>query len=1022
MIRIYSRFCLTSDKEGMLETYSILNFFIFEYNKEKCIKRILNPLFNEAFSNLVNLIHHDDVENICQNITVGKLNKGSADYIYLKEQNMLLNEYILVLFDWIKDLTLYRNSIAKDKNNLELKTIQKFQGRCKILYSSKILYSIIKYKYPNVIEHDRILYCLDKMSVHVRSLDLILICLEQRKFDYGEIYKNIKWRFIEPTQNIIELNEKPSVTFDNLRSNCKLPDDLTKLDFKLKYIQNRFDGYDNTLELSTCIHCEIRLIDYLIEQNIHEIYNDDDIAICISKLSCYPCLLYIEKLNARFNRNFCVARSTTHGTIYSDWSFRNNEDYNIMNYVNDQLYNLIQKELKDFERNGRTKSGDSDKQETDLDDDDVSNGLMKDTIYKNRIGRENPVFELDQQPYIINTTNGSILTTKLQSLEEEEDDDEDKNNVGFEKLPEDGHSNGLFILKLRKYIIQIIQKQKTAVIYGLKFIFFSGFLIFFGFAMSDKYGTPAFPIRGNLFRDNSGFAFLFLILFTIFIIVWEKVLRHSIERLCHYISLSIKENETWFNIQDSLHKFSWILHFLVFITIAFYVGWTVTRPQNYISLIGIVVLILLGTIGSKYPHRIRWKTVFYSFVIQFLLATVVIRFEIGFQCFDFLGKEVSKFIHNADAGAVFVFGKTFEDHFFVFKVTSIIIFLGAVINVLYYLGVMQYVIGKIAWFMQKTLNTTAAESMNAAANIFVGMSEAPLMIMPLVPKMTTSELHSVLVGGFATMAGSVLATFIFFGVPANHLIAASVMAAPGALGFSKLLLPETHQSKTTWEAMKSTPLPEQYNVIDALLTGAGRTLKICGYLIANLIAFISVLHFADTTISWIFNLIRHPEINFQFLLGLIFYPFSIIIGIPLQDCLLASKLIGIKVSLNEFIAYQELGKIRQLRNELILNHTFPLYLNGTLILPDDIPMLWNDSSIVILTYALCGFANFGSMGIALATLGVFAPTRKRAITKIAPRALIAGNMVSLMTASIAGLLYDARHATVPILNLNSTVV
>ncbi|CAF1461296.1 unnamed protein product [Adineta steineri] len=333
---------------------------------------------------------------------------------------------------------------------------------------------------------------------------------------------------------------------------------------------------------------------------------------------------------------------------------------------------------------------------------------------KNRIGRENPIFELDQQPYIINTTNGLILTSKLQSMEKEED----KNNVGFEKLPEDDHSNCLFVLKLRT------------------------------FAMSDKYGTPAFPIRGNLFRDNSGFAFLFLILFSIFIIAWEKVLRHSIERLCQYISLSIKKNETWFNIQDSLHRFSWILHFLVFITIAFYVGSTVTRPQNYISLIGIVVLILLGTIGSKYPHRIRWKTVFYSFVIQFLLAAVVIRFEIGFQCFDFLGKEVSKFIHNADAGAIFVFGKTFEDHFFVFKVTSIIIFLGAVINVFYYLGVMQYVIGKIAWFMQKTLNTTAAESRNAAANIFVGISEAPLMIMLIVPKMTTSELHSALVNGF----------------------------------------------------------------------------------------------------------------------------------------------------------------------------------------------------------------------------------------------------------------------------------
>ncbi|CAF3753912.1 unnamed protein product [Adineta steineri] len=319
---------------------------------------------------------------------------------------------------------------------------------------------------------------------------------------------------------------------------------------------------------------------------------------------------------------------------------------------------------------------------------------------KNRIGRENPVFELDQQPYIINTTNGSILTTKLQSIEEQEEDDEDKNNVDFEKLPDDGHSNGLFILKFRKYIIQIIQKQKTAVVYGLKLIFFIDFPIFFGFAMSDKYGTPAFPIRGNLFRNNSD------------ILV--------------------------------------ILHFLVFITIAFYVGSTVTRPQNYISLIGIVVLILLGTIGSKYTHR---KTVFYSFVIQFLLTAVVIRFEIGFQYFGFLRKEVSKFIHNADARAIFVFGKTFEEHFFVSKITSVIIFLGAVINVLYYLGVMQYVIGQIAWFSQKSLNTTAAESMNAAANIFIGISEAPLMIMPSVPKMTTSELHSVLVGGFATMAG-----------------------------------------------------------------------------------------------------------------------------------------------------------------------------------------------------------------------------------------------------------------------------
>ncbi|CAF0789122.1 unnamed protein product [Adineta ricciae] len=627
-------------------------------------------------------------------------------------------------------------------------------------------------------------------------------------------------------------------------------------------------------------------------------------------------------------------------------------------------------------------------------------------------GYDNSGYVDDRPAYVISTTHGLIVTTKLQK--NEDDDDDDNNNRDFEKLTDDVHPSGLLIFNLRKQFFRMIEERKETVIYGVKSVFLIAFIVYFAFAMSEKYGTPAFPIRSNVFRGNSGFAFLFLVFFFFFIFAWERILGRTFAQWYENLPIAKYKRE--------ISKFSWVWHLFVVTAVVFYVGSTVTRARNYVSLLGIVILVLLGTIGSKYPHRIRWKTVFYSFVIQFLLATIVIRFEFGFQFFEFLGKEVSTFIHNADAGAMFVFGKTYEEHFFVFKVTSIIIFLGSIINVLYYLGVMQYIIGKIAWFMQKCLHTTAAESMTAAANIFVGMSEAPLMIMPLVPQMTISELHSVLVGGFATMAGSVLATFIFFGVPANHLIAASVMAAPGALGFAKLLLPETHQSKTTWEAVKNTPPPEQHNVIDALLTGAGHTLKICGYLIANLIAFISVLHFADATISWFFNLIHHPEINFQFLLGLIFYPFAIIIGIPISDCLLASKLIGIKVSLNEFIAYQELGRIRQLRTELILNNTFPLYLNGTLQLPNDVQMLWEDSSVVILTYALCGFANFGSMGIALATLGVFAPTRKRALVKIAPRALIGANMVSLMTASIAGLLYDAQHAVTAVTNTNFTSV
>ena len=283
---------------------------------------------------------------------------------------MPLEEYIAILFTWIKKMLALRDSIAKDEKNSSLEDIEKFNQYSESLYHSAVFRSIVSYVYPAANEHDRIQYYLDKVSAHERSLQLILTCLEQRKSEYGEIYRNIKWKLIEPVEKTIELNEKPSMTFDRIWLESGLPDDDTKTDFKLKYIGNRLDEFDQNSTLSICIHCEIRLIDYLIEQNIREIPKNE-IEIGISKLSCYPCSLYIEKLNGKFNRNFCVAKSTTHGKIYPKWAFRNNEDNSIMDYVNDQLKTLLETELQELDRKERQKSGDSDKQETYLDDDDV---------------------------------------------------------------------------------------------------------------------------------------------------------------------------------------------------------------------------------------------------------------------------------------------------------------------------------------------------------------------------------------------------------------------------------------------------------------------------------------------------------------------------------------------------------------------------------------------------------------------------------------------------------------------------
>ncbi|CAF2369457.1 unnamed protein product [Rotaria sp. Silwood2] len=287
-------FCLINDEKGMNEIYSTLTFIIFQYNKKKCIKRILNPLFDDVILNLEKLLNYD-IDEICENINIGKLIQGSADYIFLQEQKISLKEFISILLSRVKNILLRRDSIKINKNKSEPKIIEIFQVYCESLYHSKIFHSILSQVYSNVDDHE----------------------------------------------------QAPSLSFDKIWLAFDLLDDdeLTN-DFKQKYIGNKFVEYDTKLKLSTCLHSEIRMIDYLIEQNIHEV-DDYDIEIGISKLPCYICSLYIEKLNEEFNRNFYVT-SITHGKIYPNWTFRNNENDIIKKDVNYELYTLIEKQIKDW--------------------------------------------------------------------------------------------------------------------------------------------------------------------------------------------------------------------------------------------------------------------------------------------------------------------------------------------------------------------------------------------------------------------------------------------------------------------------------------------------------------------------------------------------------------------------------------------------------------------------------------------------------------------------------------------------
>jgi len=274
--------------------------------------------------------------------------------------------------------------------------------------------------------------------------------------------------------------------------------------------------------------------------------------------------------------------------------------------------------------------------------------------------------------------------------------------------------------------------------------------------------------------------------------------------------------------------------------------------------------------------------------------------------------------------------------------------------------------------------------MNAAGNIFLGQTEAPLTIKPYLPDLTKSELHAVMTGGFATVAGSVLAAYIGFGIDASHLLTASVMSAPAALGFSKLFYPETKKSKTTAALLNFSP-SEDANVLDAAANGASQAVFLVGNVAGSLIAFLAFVAFLNGVLSWLGGLVGFPFLNFEYILGFLFYPLAAIMGIPCSpgheddECRKVAILVGFKTIVNEFAAYDRLGTFK---DEL------------------------SPRSVAIATYALCGFANPASLGVQIAALGYMAPTRRGAIAEVAFRAFVAGSAACFLTACVAGSLID----------------
>ena len=431
--------------------------------------------------------------------------------------------------------------------------------------------------------------------------------------------------------------------------------------------------------------------------------------------------------------------------------------------------------------------------------------------------------------------------------------------------------------------------------------------------------------------------------------------------------------------------------------------------ERYVGVIGLVAFILLAFFLSESRKKVSWKLVLWGLGLQVVLALLVL----GIPALDLAGPLHKLFVYaNAaiiavldftDEGSKFIFGQLLDTSkvgfVFAFKVLPTIIFMASLMAVLYHIGVMQFVVRVIAWVMQKVMGTSGAESLSVAANIFVGQTEAPLVVRPYVATMTRSELLAVMTGGMATVAGGVMAAYVGLlrdRIPdiAGHLLTASVMSAPAALAIAKLIIPETQTPETLGSIPKGSTKKIDRNLIEAAARGAGEGLSLALNVGAMLLAFIALIAMINGILihlgtwigfeTWGADTVPHlisnggpPQLTFQLILGWIFSPMAWVMGIPWEEAGVAGTLLGEKIVLNEFVAYLHLS---QLASQL------------------------SDRSVVILSYALCGFANFSSIAIQIGGIGGIAPTRKSDLAELGIRSVIGGSLAAFLTATIAGIL------------------
>ena len=430
-------------------------------------------------------------------------------------------------------------------------------------------------------------------------------------------------------------------------------------------------------------------------------------------------------------------------------------------------------------------------------------------------------------------------------------------------------------------------------------------------------------------------------------------------------------------------------------------GFSVTSLWR--GVLGMFSLILVAYLFSSNRKAINWKTVGAGLTAQLLIAVGVLKIPFVQAIFEFVGSIFTNILDYTAAGSIFLFGGLMNSEsygfIFVFQILPTIIFFSALTSLLFYLGIIQIIVKGLAWLLTKLLHISGAESLSVAGNIFLGQTEAPLMIKAYLERMNRSEILLVMIGGMATVAGGVLAAYIGFlggNDPAlrlhfaKHLLAASVMAAPGAIVISKMLYPQTEKVNTDVSVSQEKI---GSNILDAIANGTTEGLKLAANVAAMLLVFVAIIAMLNGMLGWVGDVTNlnewmasntpYPKFTLEAILGTIFAPLMWLIGVAKEDIMLMGQLLGVKLAASEFVGYIQLAELKDVTN--ITHFTY-------------------NKSVIMATYMLCGFANFASIGIQIGGIGSLAPGQRKTLSEFGIKALIGGSLASLLSATIAGMI------------------